>query len=750
MLSTLIQALRLGGITVDSENLADTLWLAQIMGCDDAVTVDSSTNNAHIASKETLGESKGQIRSTNTDFGLEPAKPNIPASRRNTAPLSPSVSGTQGNETVPLGALPALENRVGFKRAIKPFLAQHRKASDRLDESATLKRLTPEGLQALQPIFLPGSRRSLRLSLVRERMGSNALWTQPLDELAELFRSQGVFRQQREWSLSEKAKTDQDDIDAPTTACLCELTKYGAAIGSSRTAAEMKWWPQEIVVIASDFTSAGWWNGTYLTLLRSWAAQQPVVLLHTLPKRLWSRSWTGLPDAWVTNAKPLVATKAMEVRLQLHGQRPLRDDSRLAIPLIEFEPQALKTWVKGIMGVADKIAAVLLEEREYEQGTIDPHQVDAKILSTHFRMASSPMARQLAHYMSVTAPLSFPVMRWVQQAMLPQSDSSHLAEFVLGGLLESLPSSSAVPADGVIYDFVEGIRPLLQQGMPKIQGLEVQSVVGGYLEHKHSDQLDMRAVVETWSDERIRTLSPELKSFAVVSRDFLARIGLRPQGLIKETKFEVEHHPSEAKKADTQFTVQQTQPNIEDKFRPSSIAEKPVFYPDIEFSKVVDVDTRDWLFDMKARVLVAQIPINGRVGQVNFSLATFENFFGGVRGDNSKRIILRAISVTGKLGPIEHRPHISVVSKNFRLELSAGAGLKYPKEGRPVGVYIRVSVNMFLYYLLMPDTPGFNDVTKWLDKAWIGPKREMKRVETSVEHFREVLSGLPLIVMLDG
>jgi hypothetical protein len=350
MLSTLIQALRLGGITVDSENLADTLWLAQIMGCDDAVTVDSSTNNAHIASKETLGESKGQIRSTNTDFGLEPAKPNIPASRRNTAPLSPSVSGTQGNETVPLGALPALENRVGFKRAIKPFLAQHRKASDRLDESATLKRLTPEGLQALQPIFLPGSRRSLRLSLVRERMGSNALWTQPLDELAELFRSQGVFRQQREWSLSEKAKTDQDDIDAPTTASLCELTKYGAAIGSSRTAAEMKWWPQEIVVIASDFTSAGWWNGTYLTLLRSWAAQQPVVLLHTLPKRLWSRSWTGLPDAWVTNAKPLVATKAMEVRLQLHGQRPLRDDSRLAIPLIEFEPQALKTWVKGIMG----------------------------------------------------------------------------------------------------------------------------------------------------------------------------------------------------------------------------------------------------------------------------------------------------------------------------------------------------------------------------------------------------------------
>jgi hypothetical protein len=220
--------------------------------------------------------------------------------------------------------------------------------------------------------------------------------------------------------------------------------------------------------------------------------------------------------------------------------------------------------------------------------------------------------------------------------------------------------------------------------------------------------------------------------------------------MIKETKFEVEHHPSEAKKADTQFTVQQTQPNIDDQLRPSSIAEEPAFYPDVESSKVIDVDTRDWLFDMKARVLVAQIPINGRVGQVNFSLATFENFFGGVRGDNSKRIILRAVSVTGKLGPIEHRPHISVVSKNFRLELSAGAGLKYPKEGRPVGVYIRVSVNMFLYYLLMPDTPGFNDVTKWLDKAWIGPKREMKRVETSVEQFREVLSGLPLIVMLDG
>ena len=540
MLTRLIEALRRDGASLDIDSLADMLWLANAMGAAQGQT-ESSEEPAGI---DSLWESH-QERSSDaalsdpvvippTDYGtLQVGK-----SEDSKVLLKPVANRSETGETAELGVFPTLQDRSGFKRAVKPFIAQHRQASDRLDEISTVKRLTDEGPQALEPVFLPGSRRSLRLSLIRERSGTNALWAQPLDELAGLFRSQGTFKQQREWSLAE---TEPATAGSSTTVVLTELDRHGRILGAPRKADKIKWWPGEILLIASDFTSAGWWNGAYLKLLRSLAVQQPIVLLHTLPERLWARSWTGMPDAWVSTAQPLVATRAMEVRVQLLGPSSVRDDVRLAIPLIEFAPQPLKVWASSVMGGAGRMPAILLDEREPETQVLGPirEPSDAKMLSMQFRMVSSPVARSLAQHMSVTAPLSFPVMRWVQQAMLPQSDTSHLAEFILGGLLEALPSSPDTPADEVTYDFVAGIRPMLQQGMPKVLGLDVQRHVGHYLEQMHSEQLDMRAVIETWSDEQIQELSPGQQSFAAVSRAFLERIGLRPRSKMENAVTEV-------------------------------------------------------------------------------------------------------------------------------------------------------------------------------------------------------------------
>lgn len=539
MLTRLIEALRQDGASVDSESLADVLWLANAMG----PAQGDSERGEEPAGTDSLWESH-QERSSDVALS-DPVV--IPPTDLGTlqvgkgedikALLKPVANRSEAGETAALGVLPTLQDRPGFKRAVKPFLAQHRQASERLDESSTVKRLTDEGPQALEPVFLPGSRRSLRLSLIRERTGTNALWAQPLDELAGLFRSQGTFKQQREWSLAEAEPTT---AGSSPSVVLTELDRHGRILGAPRKADKIKWWPSEILLIASDFTSAGWWNGAYLKLLRSLAAQQPVVLLHTLPERLWARSWTGMPDAWVSSAQPLVATRAMEVRVQLQGSPPVRDDARLAIPLIEFAPQTLKAWANSVMGGVERMPAILLDEREPEPQVLGPMRepADAKNLSMQFRMVSSPVARSLAQHMSVTAPLSFPVMRWVQQAMLPQSDTSHLAEFILGGLLEALPSSPDTPADEVTYDFVAGVRPMLQQGMPKVLGLDIQRHVGHYLEQMHSEQLDMRAVVETWSDEQIQDLSPWQQSFAAVSRAFLERIGLRPRSKIESAVIE--------------------------------------------------------------------------------------------------------------------------------------------------------------------------------------------------------------------
>jgi len=51
-----------------------------------------------------------------------------------------------------------------------------------------------------------------------------------------------------------------------------------------------------------------------------------------------------------------------------------------------------------------------------------------------FRAGVSPTAFKLACYLSA-AWLNLPVMRLVQRVMLPESDTSHLAEVFLSGLL---------------------------------------------------------------------------------------------------------------------------------------------------------------------------------------------------------------------------------------------------------------------------------------------------------------------------
>ena len=531
MLTNLIDTLLQDGVALDHKSLADTLWLANAMGIEQKMAPASAAAEGADPGWEATSETAPESAKPKplvippTDYGTL----QIPHSNNlEKALLKPASTRADGGGTAKLGALPTLADRPGFKRAVKPFLAQHRQASTRLDERLTLDRLTDEGPHALKPVFLPGSRRSLRLSVIRERHGTNALWAQPLDELTALFRAQGTFKQQREWTLAEDDATSDG---GPPAVVLTEFDRLGRPLSASRRADKVKWWPGEILLVASDFTSAGWRNGNYLKLLRAMALQQPIVLLHTLPVNLWQRSWTGSPDAWVSSAQPLIATRAMEVQVRLQGQAAVRDDSRLAIPLIEFASAPFKAWANGVMGGPGRIPAILLDEREPEP--YDPisssRGMEAKLLTLQFRMASSPMARSLAQNLSVTAPLSFPVMRWVQQATLPESETSHLAEFVLGGLLEALPCVSGTPADEVIYDFVDGVRPMLQQGMPKALGLDIQMQVGRYLENKHGEHLDMRAVVEAWSEEQIQRLSPEQQSFAAVSRAFLERIGLRPR-----------------------------------------------------------------------------------------------------------------------------------------------------------------------------------------------------------------------------
>jgi len=160
---------------------------------------------------------------------------------------------------------------------------------------------------------------------------------------------------------------------------------------------------------------------------------------------------------------------------------------------------------------------------------------------------------------------------------------------------------------------------------------------------------------------------------------------------------------------------------------------------------VVSEDIDAWDFVNEDEVLVAEIPKGStRWNQANFDKYNFEKFFGADPKKKGYIILLRNVQNSGLLGEIESRPSVSVKSKNYRFELEAAAGLDYPSgANRPIGVFICVSVRMFLYVLAMPTDPFYNTINQFLDQNWEGRTDRMKRINSTVGTLRQSCSDLP-------
>jgi len=162
--------------------------------------------------------------------------------------------------------------------------------------------------------------------------------------------------------------------------------------------------------------------------------------------------------------------------------------------------------------------------------------------------------------------------------------------------------------------------------------------------------------------------------------------------------------------------------------------------PVAELDEIEILHQDGWQFYPDSEVLIAEIPRSGdRWKQANFDIDTFQNFFGATRGDNNQRILLRNINDDLTLSEIEVRPSVSVVSQNYRFELDAASGLAYPNNGKPIGVFVKVTTRMFLYHLYMPNQFLYAEISDWLQANWRGRVDRMKRITTRINQINEII-----------
>lgn len=144
-------------------------------------------------------------------------------------------------------------------------------------------------------------------------------------------------------------------------------------------------------------------------------------------------------------------------------------------------------------------------------------------------------------------------------------------------------------------------------------------------------------------------------------------------------------------------------------------------------------------------VLVADMNrTQSRLAQANFKVKDYEDFFGAQRG-TQRRVSLRLIGTDGSVGDIQSRPSVEAKSKNYRFELDGLKMAHLESAGRPIGVFLRLSTGEFLYSLVRPEDPGFEELDAMLTENSTERANHLRRIRITGEEFSDTWPTAPVL-----
>jgi len=577
MIQQAIALLNQVGLELTAEEIADIFWLALQMGETESVSESPSIPKTPLSERPITEDFSPETPPINLNpptatasepyAELYPSPPPASIPQSDSAPSasspSPQLDSPPPSQLLPFEtpAAPALRNPLAIARAIRPLM---RKVPSRtetiLDEEATARQIAEKNIWI--PVLEPAPERWLELALVIEESSSLPIWQETITELQTLLERQGAFRDVRTWRLN--ADTDES---------LYLLPGQGSAPLKQRPRN-----PKELIdpsgrrliLLVSDCVSDIWRSGKIQTLLRRWANQNPVSVLQLLPESYWRRSGLGAGISVQLGAFAPGVPNSQLVIEEIPPWLEVNLAKALPLPVVTLEPEPLAQWAQLVAGTGgtrmpgvlfdSTLMAAMVEEMEQ---TISSRS--ASELVQHFRATASPTARRLAGLMAAI-PVTLPVVRLIQQTMLPESGQIHVAEVFMSGLLtpslalqgdgtdlswvrsRHLSASSAkalttnskvsdIPlqvAEGlgfpsqsepIYYDFQEGVRELLLDSIPISDTDEVLEQVSQFIARKAGVSIkSFTAFLSPYAkwDEMVQQ---QIAPFAQITRQVLRRLG---------------------------------------------------------------------------------------------------------------------------------------------------------------------------------------------------------------------------------
>ncbi|MEU5718690.1 FxSxx-COOH system tetratricopeptide repeat protein [Streptomyces sp. NPDC020403] len=322
----------------------------------------------------------------------------------------------------------------------------------RLDEERTAEHGLSDGLWI--PYLEPVQERAFDLMLLVDSAPTMPVWADTVSRLTDEAVRSGAFRDVRTVDVALPGGA------APVLRWPGNRHAHPAELLDGRGA--------RLFLVVTDGLAPGWADRGADELLGRLSAAGPTALVHLLPPYLRHRS-SVYPFRARLDAGGFGALNRHFLCHSVHGvpegARALTGsgDGSVAVPVLSLRPGSFRAWadlVTGERGVRRALPVVLAGAMAKGVSTpglrtprIDGPRAAADAVRRFVALAS-PLARQLAVLLAV-APMSFDVIQELRDRAFPESGPDHLAEIMMGGLIDWERDGDGGP------DFADGVREAL-------------------------------------------------------------------------------------------------------------------------------------------------------------------------------------------------------------------------------------------------------------------------------------------------
>ncbi|MFI1927686.1 SAV_2336 N-terminal domain-related protein [Streptomyces sp. NPDC020377] len=416
----------------------------------------------------------------------------------------------------------AISDQSALPRALRRF-RRVRTRGHRLsiDIEATAD-ATAEARGRLVLVHTQEAEHALDVVLVADDGPGMRIWDDTLDAFARLLTQSGAFR--------------------TVTRCRLAHTPKGPRLRDGRGMLHPPRYivdpsGHRVVLVATDATAEAWYHPPMWAALATWCRAMPTAILHMLPDRYWARTAIGDPYLAARARRPGGPNQHYEQRLAWWAEAP----RGVPLPVVTLAAESLWNWAEAAVDGVAWSDAISVDPPELAYAPSRADTSDPQALLNAFRALASDGAEHLAHAFAMAPVLSLPLMRILQEALVPTAGTPELAEVLASGLFRP----AGHPA-GDRLQFHEGVRELLAQGTTSFDEWSAYDAVTRYLGERGCSPGPLRALVADPAGHAF--LDPDDRPFAEMHTHLAERFasgsggGSSRQGRARDRGDESEHH----------------------------------------------------------------------------------------------------------------------------------------------------------------------------------------------------------------